>query len=236
MFDLAFLTETFWRLLPGMPLTLKLAAAALSIGALLALGLALMRLSGNWLLSSFAGSYIFVFRGTPILVQIYLVYYGLGQFPWLRSTLMWPYLREAFYCAVIALALNTAAYGAEIIRGGLMSVPGGQIEAARACGMDRLTLFRRVLWPQAMARMLPAYGNEVILMIKATALASTITLMEVTGLAAKAISESYRTIEVFAVAGVIYLTLNLVAGQLLAMLERRMSRGLVSLPRPEARA
>lgn len=235
MIDVHFLAETLWRLLPGLPLTLKLAAASLTIGAVMALGLALLRLSGNRLLSALAGAYIFTFRGTPILVQIYLVYYGLGQFPWLRATFLWPYLREAFWCAVIALALNTAAYGAEIIRGGLMSVPGGQIEAARACGMTRFTLFRRVLWPQALVRMLPAYSNEVILMIKATALASTITLMEVTGLAAKAISESYRTIEIFAVAGLIYLTLNMVAGQFLSLLERRMSRGMVALPRREDR-
>lgn len=221
MIDPAFLVQVLVRLLPGLPLTLELAFLALLLGGMLALGLAFLRLSAHRPLSMIAAGYIFVFRGTPLLVQIYLIYYGLGQFAGLRASVLWPVLREPWWCAVIALALNTAAYGAEIIRGGLMSVPGGQIEAARACGMDGWTLFRRVLWPQAVVRMLPAYGNEVVLMIKATALASTITLLEITGLAAKAISESYRPVEVFAVAGAIYLALTLTAAALVGWAERR---------------
>lgn len=225
MIDAAFLWETLLRLLPGLPLTLQLAAISLLIGALLAFALAGMRLSGLRLLDGAAQAYILVFRGTPLLVQIYLIYYGAAQFPALRDSMLWPFLREAWWCAVLALSLNTGAYGAEIVRGGLMAVPGGQIEAAQACGMGRALMFRRVLLPQALVRMLPAYGNEIVLMIKATALASTITLMEITGLAAKAISESYRPVEVFLAAAALYLCLTLGAGRLVRLAEMRLLRG-----------
>jgi octopine/nopaline transport system permease protein len=156
----------------------------------------------------FARAYVFVFRGTPLLVQIFLIYYGLSQFPAVRHSIFWPVLRDAYWCAVMALSLNTAAYASEIIRGGLLSVPHGQVEAARACGMPRLMVFRRIVLPLAIRQALPGYGNEMISMIKATSLASIITLMEVTGVAARIISETYRAIEVFVVAGFIYLAIN----------------------------
>ena len=177
-----------------------------------------MRTSGNGLLDQLARLYIFAFRGTPLLVQIYLIYYGLSQFPGLRQSFLWPFLREAYWCSILALTLNTAAYGAEIIRGGLSSVPAGQLEAARAFGMPRFLAFRRIALPLAMRQMLPAYSNEVILMVKSTALASTVTLMEVTGSAAKLISETYRPVEIFICAGVIYLTINFAIARCFAIL------------------
>ncbi|PKA42688.1 ABC transporter permease (plasmid) [Rhizobium sullae] len=228
--DWAFTTETFLSLVSAIPLTLQLAATSIAIGAILALGLALARLSGILVLDWFARFYVFVFRGTPLLVQVFLIYYGLGQFPAVRHSLLWPLLREPYWCAVLALTLNTAAYASEIIRGGLLSVPHGQIEAAKACGMPQLMLFRRIVMPLAIRQALPAYGNEMISMVKATSLASIITLMEVTGVAAKIISETYRAIEVFIVAGTIYLAINFLLTRLIQLLEYRLSPHLRAPP------
>lgn len=217
--DLPFLWSSFKTLLSGLPLTLQLTAISVVIGGIFAFLLALMRISGKYWLDLPARAYIFVFRGTPLLVQIYIIYYGTGQFPALRQSFLWPFLREAYWCAILALALNTAAYSAEIIRGGLLSVPAGQIEAGRAYGMSNWMTFRRIIWPQSLRQMLPGYSNEVILMIKSTALASTITMMEITGLAAKLISASYRPVEIFICAGIIYLALNFVVARVFALLE-----------------
>ncbi|MFI5013927.1 MAG: ABC transporter permease [Hyphomicrobiales bacterium] len=221
--DLGFMSETFLTLIGGVPLTLKLAFLSIAFGAVIALLLALMRLSGVTLLDWTARAYVFAFRGSPLLVQIFLIYYGIGQFAWIRASALWPFLREPFWCAVLALTLNTAAYGSEIIRGGLLSVPSGQIEAARACGMSRLLLLRRILLPLAIRQALPAYGTELILMIKATSLASIITLMEVTGLAAKLISDTYRPIEVFIVAGAIYLAINFLMTRIVQYADHRLT-------------
>jgi octopine/nopaline transport system permease protein len=207
--DIAFMIETLQRIVVGVPLMLQLAGISIAAGAVFAMLLALMRVSSVMPLDLAARGYVFVFRGTPLLVQIFLIYYGLGQFPEIRASLLWPFLREPYWCAVLALTLNTAAYGSEIIRGGLLSVPAGEVEAARACGMSGLLLFRRIVLPIAVRQALPAYGNEIVLMVKATSLASIITLMEVTGIAHKIISESYRAIEVFICAGAIYLLINL---------------------------
>ncbi|MGW6780849.1 ABC transporter permease [Brucella pseudogrignonensis] len=215
--------DSFVQLCRGIPLTLQLVALSVVSGAVLATLLATMRLSGNLILDLIARGYIFVLRGTPLLVQLYIIYYGLSQFPELRSSFLWPFLREPYWCAVLALALNTAAYSAEIIRGGVLSVATGQIEAARAYGMSGFTLVRRILVPQALRQMLPAYSNEVILMVKSTALASTITMMEVTGLAAKLISATYRPVEVFICAGALYLLLNFVVTRIFKLVEYRLS-------------
>lgn len=223
MIDFPFLYETTLELLDGIPLTLKLALSAVLCGLVLAALLAAMRLSGSRVLDGIARLYVTVFRGTPLLVQIFIIYYGLGQFPGLRASFVWPYLREPYWCALLALSLNTAAYGAEIIRGGLVSVAHGQLEAARAYGMSRYTTLRRVILPQALRQMLPSYSNEVILMVKATALASTVTLLEVTGIAVRIISETYRTVEVFLSAAVIYLAINFIIVGAFRVLEYLLS-------------
>ncbi|MDX0008280.1 ABC transporter permease (plasmid) [Sinorhizobium meliloti] len=222
-FDLPFLAESFVALLRGIPLTLQLTVLSVVAGGILAFGLAFMRISRRWWLDAPARFYILVFRGTPLLVQIYIIYYGLSQFPVLRNSLLWPFLREAYWCAVLALAFNTAAYSAEIIRGGLLSVPAGHVEAARACGMSGFVLFRRIVMPLALRQMLPGYSNEIILMVKSTALASTITLLEITGIAAKLISESYRPVEIVVCAGAIYLAINFLVARLFAWLEYAVS-------------
>jgi len=221
--DWQFLEETFVSLVAAIPLTIDLAVTSICLGAILALLLALARLSGFTILDWFARLYVFIFRGTPLLVQIFLIYYGLGQFPTIRHSIFWPFLRDPYSCAALALTLNTAAYASEIIRGGLLSVPHGQVEAARACGMHRLMMFRRIVLPLAIRQALPGYGNEMISMVKATSLASIITLMEVTGVAAKIISETYRAIEVFVVSGAIYLAINFVLTRLIQFAEYRLS-------------
>jgi len=165
-----------------------------------------------------------VFRGTPLLIQIFLIYYGLGQFrPTLQEWGLWGVLRSSYWCAIIALAMNTAAYGSEIIRGGIAAVPHGAIEAAQACGMGPVLRLRRIVFPLALRIALPAYGNELILMVKATSLASVITLMEITGLASKLISQTYRSIEVLACAGLIYLVLNFLLTRMVHALEWKLS-------------
>lgn len=209
--DLSLTVEVLPRLLPGLWMTLQLVVLALAFGFVLAVGLALMRLSSNPALSGLAWSYVFVFRGTPLLVQIFLIYYGLGQFEVVRDSVAWTILREAYWCAIIALTLNTGAYTSEIIRGGIQAVPRGHVEAARACGMSKAMTYRRVTLPLAFRQALPAYGNEIILMVKASSLASTITIMEVTGIARAIVSQTFAPFEVFVAAGAIYLAINFIA-------------------------
>ena len=221
--ELRFMGDVFLQLIGGVPLLLQLAGMSLGIGFVVAVLVAFARLSRFAPLRALAGGYVFVFRGTPLLVQVFLIYYGLGQFPEVRNSFLWPFLRQPYWCAILALTLNTGAYGAEIIRGGLQSVPWGQVEAARACGMSGLLLMRRIVLPIAIRQALPAYGSEMILMVKATSLASIVTLMEVTGIAHRLISETFRAIEIFVVAGAIYLTINFAVTRLVRWLEWRLS-------------
>lgn len=209
-------------LLKGVPLTLQLTFMSVSVGLVLAVALAAARASRFLPLRLLSKGYLFVFRGTPLLVQLFLIYYGLAQFDGVRASVFWTALRDPFWCATIALALNTAAYVSEIIRSGTLSIPHGQIEAARAVGMSRLTIMRRVVVPLTARQALPAYGNELILMIKATSLASTVTLLEVTGIARQIIARSYAVFEVFIAAGVIYLLINMVAVAMVRLAEARL--------------
>lgn len=224
--DPGFLLDTTIRLLAGIPLMLQLWALSVSVGAALAVLVALARLSGVAPLEWLARFYVFVFRGTPLLVQMFLIYYGLSQFPEVRHSFLWPFLRQPYWCAILAFVLNTGAYGSEIVRGGLLAVPYGQVEAARACGMSGLLLFRRIVFPIALRQAVPAYGNEIILMVKATSLASIITLMEVTGIASRIISETFRAVEVFICAGAIYLVINFAITRAVGLLERRLTPDL----------
>lgn len=205
--DFAFLADTMLKLLDGVPKTLELAAISVSVGLVLATLLAILRMTSTpaeWAVRA----YVYILRGTPLLLQIFLIYYGISQFDWIRHSFLWPFLRQPYWCAILALTINTAAYGAEIIRGGLQSVPAGAIEAGRIAGMSRLTLYRRIILPIALRQALPAYGNEMIAMVKSTSLASIVTIMELSGIAYAIISETYRAIEVFLCAGSIYLLIN----------------------------
>lgn len=226
--DWGFMIECLGRLLKGLPLTLKLALFACMAGFVLAWVLCAMRLSGRRWLDYPARAVIEVLRGTPLLVQLFIIYYGLGQFAWLRESFAWAYLRDAYWCALLALTLNTAAYTSEILRGGIKTVAAGQREAAAALALTRAQIWRHVIWPLAWRQMLPAYGNEVILMVKATSLASIVTLMEVTGIAARLVSQSYRPVEVFVCAGALYLLINFAITRLVMWTERRLHRDRVA--------
>jgi octopine/nopaline transport system permease protein len=221
--DRAFLIETMTKLFAVLPLTVLLWALSITIGGLLAVGLTWMRVSRRPILERISRGYIFLFRGSPLLVQMFLIYYGLGQFAWVRGSFLWPVLRDPFSCAVISLALCTAAYTAEIFRGGLIAVPGQQVEAARACGMSGFLLFRRIIAPLALRAALPAYSTELVLMMKSTSLASLVTVWEVTGVAQRVIHSTYRTFEVFFCAALIYLVLNFLIVRALGLLEYRLS-------------
>jgi octopine/nopaline transport system permease protein len=223
--DLAFLGDTSMRLLGALPVTLELFIASVAAGLALAIGITALRASGRALPVAATRFYVFVFRGSPLLVQLFLIYYGLAQFDAVRHGFLWPVLRDPFWCAVIAMALNTAAYSSEIFRGGLAAVPRGEVEAARAYGLSGPTLWRRIVLPLALRRALPAYATEIVLMVKATALASIVTVMEITGVAQKIIARSYRAIEVFLVAGAIYLALTFLITRGVALVEARLDPG-----------
>jgi len=228
--DFAFLADTMSQLLAAVPTTVALWFLCISIGGVIALGAVWMRVSGIFVLERIAAGYIFAFRGSPLLIQMFLVYYGLSQFPEVRHSFVWPVLREPFYCAVISLALCTGGYTAEIFRGGLLSVPQREIEAGRAIGMSGFMLFRRIIAPIALRQALPAYSTEIVLMMKSTSLASLVTVWEVTGVAQRLISQSYRTMEIFLCAAAIYLVLNFIIIRFMGFIEYRLSPHLRRRP------
>jgi arginine/ornithine transport system permease protein len=181
--DWAAIRESLPSYASGAWVTFELTATALVLGLAAALPLAVLRGWRSRWVSGPVRAFTYVIRGTPLLVQLFLVYYGLGQFDAVRESAAWPLLRSAWFCAIAAFAVNTCAYTVEILHGAMKAVPAGEIEAAQAMGMSRATLLRRVVLPAAFRRMLPAYGNEVILMLQASSLASTVTLMDLTGAA-----------------------------------------------------
>ncbi|WP_438751670.1 ABC transporter permease [Pararhizobium sp. O133] len=221
--DIDFMLSTMKTLLAALPMTLALFALSVFFGGLLALLIVWMRVSGNTVARNFAKGYIFVFRGSPLLIQMFLIFYGLGQFGFIRYSFLWPALREPVVCAVLSLALCTAGYSAEIFRFGLRAIPAKEIEAARSIGMSGFLLTRRILAPIAFRHALPAYSTEVVMMVKSTALASLVTVWEVTGVAQRLISQTYRTMEVFLCAAAIYLILNFLILQAMALLEYKLT-------------
>jgi octopine/nopaline transport system permease protein len=230
MIDFAFLADTLLKLLGALPITLTLFFSSLALGLALSLGIVAMRVSRWPFLSYPARCYIMLFRGTPLLIQMFLIYYGLGQFPAIRESFLWVVLRSPYGCAVVSLALCTAGYTAEIIRGGLLSVPHGQIEAGLAVGMSRWALLRRIIAPVTLRQALPAYSTEAVLLVKSTALASLVTVWDVTGVAQQIIQRTYRTMEVFACAAVIYLLLNFLIVRAIGWLEHRLTPHLRERP------
>lgn len=225
--NVALMWEYLPQLLKGAVLSMQLVAVSGIVGLIIAVPLAIGRLSRHSLIAAFPYAYIFFFRGTPLLVQLFLVYYGLSQFEFIRHSVLWPILREPYWCAVITMSMHTGAYIAEILRGAIQAVPVGEVEAARALGMSRATAFRRIILPRAARIAWPAYGNEVILMLKGSALASTITLLELTGMARTIIAKTYTPVEIFTAAGAIYLLLSFVMVQGFRLVERRWNRHLV---------
>jgi len=208
------------KLIQGATLTLELTALSVIAGLIVAIPLGIARSSRLWYVRSLPYAYIFFFRGTPLLIQLFLVYYGLGQFEAVRDSVLWPYLRSPFWCAVITMTLHTAAYIAEILRGAIQAIPPGEIEAARALGMSRFKTLIHIVLPRAARIGLPAYSNEVILMLKASSLASTVPLLELTGMTRTIIARTYQTVDMFLIAGVIYLVMSFVLIQGFKLLER----------------
>ncbi|NMY75264.1 ABC transporter permease [Pseudomonas sp. WS 5071] len=208
------------KLIQGATLTLELTALSVIAGLIVAIPLGIARSSKLWYVRSLPYAYIFFFRGTPLLIQLFLVYYGLGQFEAVRDSVLWPYLRSPFWCAIITMTLHTAAYIAEILRGAIQAIPPGEIEAARALGMSRFKTLIHIVLPRAARIGLPAYSNEVILMLKASSLASTVTLLELTGMTRTIIARTYQTVDMFLIAGVIYLVMSFVLIQGFKLLER----------------
>ena len=214
-----------WDSLPlyfsGMLVTLKLLAISLAIGLAAALPLGLMRVSKRRWVNFPAWLYTYVIRGTPMLVQLFLIYYGLAQFDAVRESLLWPWLSSATFCACLAFAINTSAYTAEIIAGSLKATPAGEIEAARAVGMSPMKMYRRILLPSALRRALPQYSNEVIMMLQTTSLASIVTLIDITGAARSVNAQYYLPFEAYITAGVFYLCLTFILVRLFRIAERR---------------
>ncbi|HEX5682483.1 MAG TPA: ABC transporter permease [Ideonella sp.] len=205
----------------GALVTLALLVLSLAFGLALAMPLAMLRsLPSPWAWRP-VWAFTYVMRGTPLLVQVFLLYYGLAQFEVVRDSALWPLLRSAWFCAVTAFVLNTGAYTTEILYGAMRAVPGGEVEAAKALGMSRWTTFRRIILPSAFRRALPAYGNEVVLMLHATSLASTVTLFDLTGAAREVNSRFYMPFEAFITAGVCYLLLTFVLVALFRAAEAR---------------
>ena len=221
LFDYNVVIDSLPLYFSGVLITLKLLAISLAVGLLLAVPLALMRVAKRSLVNFPAWLYTYVIRGTPMLVQLYLLYYGLAQFEVVRESFLWPYLSNATFCACLAFAINTSAYSAEILAGSLKATPHGEIEAAKAIGMSRFKLYRRILLPSALRRALPQYSNEVIMMLHTTSLASLVTLIDITGAARTVNSQYYLPFEAYITAGVCYLCLTFMLVRLFKLAERR---------------
>lgn len=219
--DFSIIVDNLDLYLDGLWLTTQLVFIALVIGLCLAVPLAIAANSRHWLLSVPVFCYSYFFRGTPLLVQMFLLYYGAGQFPAVRDSVLWPALSQPYWCALIAFTLNTAAYTTEILRGAIKSIPKGEIEAAQACGMSHALTLRRIILPSAFRRALPAYGNEVIFMLHGSAIASVITLVDLTGAARIINSRYYSPYEAFITAALFYMVLTFIIVGLFKLLEKR---------------
>ena len=221
--DLELMINSLPKLLNAAVITLKLLSVSLIIGLFIGLFFAILRLNKNIFINKFAYGYSYIFRGTPLLVQIFIIYFGLGQIEYLRSTILWVILKEPYWCAIIAFALNTGAYTSEILRSAFQTIKPGIIEAGKSLGIPNKVVFYKIQIPIAIRQSLPAYGNEIILMMKGTSLASTVTLMDLTGVAKYIISTTFKPIEVFIVAGGIYLFMTFIIHNVIKFLEKKYS-------------
>ena len=222
--DFELMLNSFPKLLSATIITLKLLSVSLIIGLLIGLLFAILRLNKNVFVNKFAYGYSYVFRGTPLLVQIFIIYYGLAQIEYLRSSFLWTIIKEPYWCAIIAFSLNTGAYTSEILRSAFQTINVGVIEAGKSLGISNKIIFYKIQIPIAIRQSLPAYGNEIILMLKGTSLASTVTLMDLTGVAKYIISTTFKPIEVFIVAGSIYLFMTFCIHNLIKFLENKYSQ------------
>lgn len=223
-FDLSLIAESLPKMLAGIGLTFQLLILSGFLGLVLAIVLMLMRISGKWYLNWPAQVYIYIFRGTPILVQIFIVYYGFPQLDFIRESFLWPIFRDPFGCAIVALTMNTGAYVSEILRGGVLGVDRGVLEAGEALGLSKSQRFIYLTTPIATRLALPAYGNDIISLLKSTALASTITLMDMTGIARTIVAQTYAPYEIFISLAIVYMILTFFFQKILARIERYVGR------------
>ena len=221
--DFDLIINSFPKLLFASITTLKLLSVSLLIGLFIGLFFAILRIKNNIILGKIAYGYSYTFRGTPLLVQIFIIYYGFGQVELIRESFLWVILKEPYWCAVIAFALNTGAYTSEILRSAFQTIKPGFIEAGKSLGVSNKLIFYKIQIPIAIRQSLPAYGNEIILMLKGTSLASTVTLMDLTGVAKYIISTTFKPIEVFIIAGSIYLFFTFIIHNLIKFLEKKYS-------------
>ncbi len=219
--DIELMINSFPKLLNATLITLKLLSVSLILGLFIGLGFAILRMNNNKLINKFAYGYSYIFRGTPLLVQIFIIYFGLGQIEYLRTTFLWVVLKEPYWCAIIAFSLNTGAYTSEILRSAFQTIKLGYLEAGRSLGIPSKIIFTKIQIPIAIKQSLPAYGNEIILMLKGTSLASTVTLMDLTGVAKYIISTTFKPVEVFIVAGGIYLFMTFIIHNVIKYLEKK---------------
>ena len=215
--------ESFPRLLNATFLTIQLTLLSLFFGIFVGILFAILRTRKNKFLYFISYYYSYIFRGTPLLVQIFIIYFGLGQLEWLRDSFLWVIFKEPFSCAIIAFTLNTGAYTSEIFRSALETINKGLIEAAEVLGLKKNHIFFKIKLPILIKQSLPAYGNEMILMLKGTSLASTVTLLDLTGVAKHIISTTFKPVEVFIVAGSIYLFITFIIHSLIRYLEKKFS-------------
>ncbi len=219
--DIDLMFDSLPKLLKATVTTLKLLSLSLVFGLLIGILFALMRLSKNKILQNFSYYYSYIFRGTPMLVQLFIIYFGLAQIELLRTSFLWVILKEPYWCAIIAFSLNTGAYTSEIFRSAFQTIKIGYIEAGKSLGLSKKNIFLKIQLPIAIKQSLPAYGNEIILMLKGTSLASTVTLMDLTGVAKYIISTTFKPIEVFIVAGSIYLFLTFLVHNFIKFAEKK---------------
>lgn len=213
--------QHIWQLLEGLQTSLELTFVSLLVGCSLSLLMTMTLIVRLPVIHWFSRAIITLFTGTPLLVQIFLIYYGPGQFEWLRNSFLWDWLREPWFCAMLALALNTAAYSTQLFKGAFDAIPSGQWQACRALGMSTKTTLG-VLLPYAIRRAIPAYSNEVILVFKGTSLASTITIMDLMGYAQRINAQTYDTLTVFGIAGAFYLIVNGMLSLLFRKVEQKV--------------
>ncbi|EHN70021.1 ABC transporter permease [Aliivibrio fischeri] len=218
--DFSIIIESLPVYLEGLWTTVWLVAVSLVIGLCIAVPAAIARNSNNPILWLPAWAYIYFFRGTPLLIQLYLIYYGMDQFFPVKDTL-W---EHASFCALVAFALNTGAYTAEIVRGSINGLPQGEIEAAKAYGMNQFQTYKRIILPSALRRALPAYSNEVIFMLHGSAIAGIVTLLDLTGAARLVNSRYYAPFESYIAAGMFYMCLTFIIIFIFKQLETRMLR------------
>ncbi len=220
MIDFGIIWESLPLYFQGLVTTVWLVGLSLILGLLLAVPLGILRCSSNPFVNFPVWLYTYCFRGTPLLVQLFIIYYGSGQFEAIRASFLWPLLQHAWFCALLAFVLNTAAYTAEIVRGAILATPQGEVEAARACGMSAALRYRRIILPSAFRRALPAYSNEVILMLHGSAVASVVTIVDITGVGDLVNARYYAPYEAFLTAAAFYMALTFAIVGAFRLLER----------------